>query len=640
MRTGCILSRHRVRLGATLLLVMAQAASAVSAADLLNEPVLMEQFDAGMAVGKRVNSYGWELRGASLVPSGRWGRSLQLDAGTSAELTPAQPVQAEGGTLSLWIHPLWKEGEVRSHTFVSMAWNDAKHSYLALSQGWWEPDGAERFYFIVSNQESMHCSVPRRLPPAVWTMVTAVWKSGPQGYCALFFNGQSIAQFSQPFDGRYENRGPLLFGSDAATTQARGRAADALVDEVALYTEPLSDRDVQRLYRMQEKDPQAAARKWDWLERGLALPQRSLYSATGVRMESRVIFDEDLRWATSREETDRILARVKAAGFNVYVPCVWHGNGTYYPSALAEADPAVASRIASEDPLAYLIERAHALGIEIHPWFTVVRRENDRRPHFYDAGTPGGAYDIHRPEFRRYIVDLMADVVQRYDVDGINLDYIRAMGICTSPSCRKDYEQASGSRFWADYALRVVVGSARARLERWQDDAVRDIVEGFARRAKRLKPHVVISVDGHPYPSGKPRPLDGRHETRWLNEGLIDIVFVMDYGEVIDDDNHEAVRRELRNPERLVVIFGNYDRLNRREPVIPRRGELIAKYAAYAQRKWPSRAVAFYLYWQMNDEQVSALRNGPFREPAVPSWRPPDSVRTFGLSRTTARPAG
>jgi len=49
---------------------------------------------------------------------------------------------------------------------------------------------------------------------------------------------------------------------------------------------------------------------------------------------------------------------------------------------------------------------------------------------------------------------------------------------------------------------------------------------------------------------------------------------------------------------------------------------LVAKYASYAQRRWPSSGVGFYIYGQMTDEQAAALRGGPFKEEAVPAWKP------------------
>ncbi|HEY7531276.1 MAG TPA: family 10 glycosylhydrolase [Nitrospiraceae bacterium] len=584
-------------------------------------PLFIERFDTQDPVAAQGKPKGMAYHGSSLVPTGSWGQSLRLDVGTSAELRLTQTMKAEGGTISFWVQPFWNEDRDQSHTFLSFAWNDPKHSYFVLSYGWWEPQGARRLYLIVTNQEFIHCSVPRRLTVGEWSMVTAAWKSGADGYCKLYMNGEPIAESHQSFLGTYANKDVVYLGTDKGTSQAAGRSAEVLMDDITIYSRPLSDMEVAELYRSQVKNPEGAlAHKWRWLEQVLANPRHATRLPSGEWLESRVILDEDMSWAKSKENTDRILSRLKAGGFNVYVPCVWHGNGTYYPTPLTEPDPKLLAATNSGDALAYLIQKAHVLGIEVHPWFTVVRRETSRHPEWYGDGVPEGAYDIHNPQFRRFIVDLMLDVVKRYDVDGINLDYIRAMGICTSSVCQDEYRRTTGNAFWPDYALRGVVGAARTRLEQWQDSAVRDLMESFVPQAKKAKPRLIVSIDGHPKSRAENRPLEGRDEVAWLNEKLIDVIFAMDYRETIDYEGLAAVRRDLREPERLIIVFGNYDRTSPTTPAIPRSGTLVAKYAAYAQHKWPSAGVAFYLYGQMTDEQLKALREGPFNELAMPSW--------------------
>ncbi len=560
--------------------------------------------------------------GSDLTSSNRSSKSLRLKQGTSAEAYPEKQISATGGTISFWVYPLWGKDAPASHTFISLPWNDSKKSYLAITLGWWEPQGKNRLYFIVSNQEFVHCSAPYQLERDAWTMVTAVWESGTKGYCKLFINDGKIAIQEQAFTGNYSTPGPLYLGTDKGTTQAQGRSADALLDTLLIYDHPFSEEEVKASYQAQEKDPEGAiSRKWRWLESGGTTPKQATRAKTGELLESRVMFDEDMHWAVSKDNADRILTRLKAAGFNVYVPCVWHGNGTYYPTSLAETDPKLDSVITAYDPLAYLIQKAHSLGIEVHPWFTVMRRENMHHPKFFGEGVPDGSYDVHNQEFRKFITDLMVDLVRRYDVDGVNLDYIRAMGLCTADSCQNDYKRITGSNFWPDYYLRGIMGPARSRLEQWQDKAVREIVDNFSKRAKENKPDLVISVDGHPKPKTGHRPLEGRDEIGWMNDGLIDVVFAMDYRETIDYETIDAVRKDLRRPDRLIVLFGNYDRLNNAAPAIPRKGTLVAKYATFAQQRWPSSGVGFYIYGQMTTEQVSSLRDGPFKEEALPIWK-------------------
>jgi hypothetical protein len=580
--------------------------------------------------------------GSDFIPTQRSANVLRLKPGSHAEIEVGKQLNASGGTISFWIYPLWREQDPTSHTFMSLAWNEPKKSYLAITLGWWEPQGTNRLYLIVSNQEFIHCSTPYEFERDAWTMITAVWKSGAKGYCKLFVNGEKVAVKEQSFVGDYSSGvGPLYLGSDKGTTQVWGRSANALIDELLLYSHPFSEEEAKVTYQEQEKDPDGAiARKWRWLDEGLAIQRQPTRARGGEVLESRVIFDEDMHWAVSKESADTILNRIKAAGFNVFIPCVWHGNGTYYPTALAEIDPKLANIVSAYDPLAYLIQKAHSLGIEIHPWFTVMRRENSLRPSFSGDGVPDGAYDVHNPEFRKFIVDLMTDLVRRYDVDGVNLDYIRAMGLCTSDSCQDDYKRLTGVNFLTDYYLRGIVGPARNRLEQWQDRAVREIVSVFSTRAREIKPNLIISVDGHPKPRTEHRPLEGRDEVGWLNEGLIDVVFAMDYRETIDYRTIDAVRKDLRRPEHLIVLFGNYDRIHKTGPAAPRKGVLVAKYASYAQRRWPSIGVGFYIYGQMSDDQVSALRGGPFKEDAVPSWTPLKRQQNAAASLRTPQGLG
>ena len=78
------------------------------------------------------------------------------------------------------------------------------------------------------------------------------------------------------------------------------------------------------------------------------------------------------------------------------------------------------------DPLGYLIEKAHAARLEVHPWFCVTYRDRHFRGWFAEKhGTnvdmidedgktiPLGA-DVHRPEYRQFVVDLMVGVARDY----------------------------------------------------------------------------------------------------------------------------------------------------------------------------------------------------------------------------------
>ena len=109
----------------------------------------------------------------------------------------------------------------------------------------------------------------------------------------------------------------------------------------------------------------------------------------------------------------------------------------------------------------------------------------------------------------------MLDVVTRYNVDGINLDYIRAMGVCTSNSCQRSYRTRTGMELLTDYANTALDQNARDRIQSWQDEAVGSIVQDFSVRARMRKPKLVISVDSHAVGAETRRALEGRDEIDW-----------------------------------------------------------------------------------------------------------------------------
>jgi len=147
-----------------------------------------------------------------------------------------------------------------------------------------------------------------------------------------------------------------------------------------------------------------------------------------------------------------------------------------------------------------------------------------------------------------------------------------------------------------------------------------DRVKTISEKARKIKPNIIISVDGHPAPKGYQPNIQGRDEITWANKGWIDIVFAMDYGRHIKYERWDKVRKELKKPSALIVLCGNYERTKDKK-VVSREADLVATHIAYCQRKWPGNGVALYLQSMLSDEQIKALKLGPFKESALPFWK-------------------
>lgn len=328
----------------------------------------------------------------------------------------------------------------------------------------------------------------------------------------------------------------------------------------------------------------------------------------------RVMFDETFQFWTTREAADRTLRRIKEAGFTVYVPVVWYGAGSTWPSKLAPWDPAVAEQgRRGFDPLRYVIDRAHSMGIEVHAWFTVALRRSDIFPGLALAGVRErgelGIFDIHNPDFRALITALIVEVARNYDVDGINLDYIRAMGLCTNAACSQEYRAKYGRDLSIDAVAFRMAPSLVPALIDYQESTVTELVRTIATAVRAVKPRLTISAAAFPDVKDV---MNGANSVDWVNQGYIDVLFRMDYAKKIDHASTAAVRARMVQPDRMTILAGNYDLVSKGAE--PRSGQWVVDTFAEIEDRWPRTGTALYLYNQLSDEQIVAFKRWDARK--------------------------
>jgi uncharacterized lipoprotein YddW (UPF0748 family) len=341
----------------------------------------------------------------------------------------------------------------------------------------------------------------------------------------------------------------------------------------------------------------------------------------GKLLESRALFSH-IQKIFLKEGADAVLDKIKRAGFNVFLPEVWHGGGAAYRSKYTKIAPKYARYFKGDaDPTAEMIKKAHAKGIEVHPVFSVAYRGwPDAHPEFTKDGMPteGGyltPYDVQDPAFRDFMVKEIVAFVTKYDVDGINLDYVRAIGgLGFSKIAKEIYRK----KYNAD--LNELKGKLTPKLEarmlEWQKEAVSDIVKRIHKGIKAVKPKVIISICGHILP--KPQlSKGGRNERIWMEKGWIDIVYDMQYAWRPNFKGYEKAADSSVYPNQVVLMLGNYDRDGGKH--FSRKAEQVARQVDYALKKY-NRGIGMFDYGTLSEEQIKALRAGPFKEDAVPYW--------------------
>lgn len=173
----------------------------------------------------------------------------------------------------------------------------------------------------------------------------------------------------------------------------------------------------------------------------------------------------------SKAEIDSLVSRAVAGNYNAIIPEVlaYHdttsgGHGAYWNSSLV---PKAKDIVGGIDPLAYLIEKAHAVGIEVHCWLVAYRISTSWPPSgntllashpewlMVPSGSMGsvttvdGKYtlDPGSPEVQEHLVSIVKELATKYAIDGIHWDYIRYTGTDAGYPSSTSYASSSLARF-------------------------------------------------------------------------------------------------------------------------------------------------------------------------------------------------
>jgi uncharacterized lipoprotein YddW (UPF0748 family) len=172
----------------------------------------------------------------------------------------------------------------------------------------------------------------------------------------------------------------------------------------------------------------------------------------------------------STTQINSMVARAVEGNYNAIVAEVMayqddagSAHGAFWKSDILPWAPAVT---ASFDPLAYLCQRAHAHGIEVHAWIVSFRvssawppsGNSHVRPEWLmvEQGAMGGGpspvggfytLDPGSPDVQEYLMSIVRELVTEYEIDGVNWDYIRYVQANAGYPADTSYDKSTLARF-------------------------------------------------------------------------------------------------------------------------------------------------------------------------------------------------
>lgn len=278
---------------------------------------------------------------------------------------------------------------------------------------------------------------------------------------------------------------------------------------------------------------------------------RAVLLATAFRLDWPPDAPVDIQKKTLRN----IIHKSKEIGLNTIVFQVVARGDAMYPSARLPWAPwltGTAGEHPGWDPLAFLIKKANALGIEVHAGYNVFRVGDStpvssiREPLHVVYAHPEWIENVDDryyinpgyPDAREWLIGNVLELVENYDIDAIRFDYIRY----PSGGFPEDW------KLFGEYNP-----NNKSNLSDWRRDNINEFVRNVYPAIKEVKPWVKVGSTpiGHYYPAEYPTFVgysDAYQDSRrWLQEGVHDFLtpqLYYDLGENKDKARFEVLAQE------------------------------------------------------------------------------------------------
>ena len=273
----------------------------------------------------------------------------------------------------------------------------------------------------------------------------------------------------------------------------------------------------------------------------------------------------------SKENIEEAVSKCASMGFNSIFVVTYNGGFTTYPSELmqtvigTEIDPDFEGR----DPLQELITAAHSKGIKVFAWFEFGFASSHRdstggpivanKPHWASRDVNGEITEKNEfqwlnpfhPEVQSFITDLILEVVEKYEVDGIQgddrLPALPSNGGYSEYTVELYKSEHNGNEppiYHKDYSW-----------VKWRSDKLTKFLQELSNTLRKTDPQLIISMAPSIYPWSEENYL--QNWPKWLEMGLVDLVVPQVYRYDIEAYQHEMnkIYTEQVSPDNHFRIY-------------------------------------------------------------------------------------
>jgi uncharacterized lipoprotein YddW (UPF0748 family) len=212
-----------------------------------------------------------------------------------------------------------------------------------------------------------------------------------------------------------------------------------------------------------------------------------------------------------------LVADARAAGVTKLLIHARTPTETLYPSRIAPS-----ASVGEWDVLAAAVAEGKRQGVAIYAAYVLgIAQDVDLKAHadwamLDRSGKPTGWYCYTSPQVRAFHASLLAEIVTRYPVAGVSLDFCRPGGGCFCPRC--------AAAFAEKYKKPLAgIDAHDPDWEAWQRNQITEYIRQLRRAVRQARESAVLG--GYVLSRFAPDvDRSGQDWPRWLREGSMDFV--------------------------------------------------------------------------------------------------------------------
>lgn len=272
---------------------------------------------------------------------------------------------------------------------------------------------------------------------------------------------------------------------------------------------------------------------------------------------------------TAKLNWDAATTALQRAGFNTMYVNFASGGAAFYPRSR------VLPSIVSRDDIGRGLQLAHERGLAVHAkviaafMFRIpagfqqqmikanrVMRGPDGKPVFQSE--QAWLCPSQKPN-RDLVVAAIQEILTRYPVDGVQLDYIRfcEQPSCYCPHCRREFQKTLGKDL-KHWPFDVTSGQYTSRFVEWKQQVINGWMQQCSEEARRAHPGIIISADVFP-DLARAREEKAQDWKLWLDRGWVDYICTMTYtAPLADFEARVRVQPATIPHQKLIVGIGSW----------------------------------------------------------------------------------